>query len=800
MEPTTNPTSSVMSKDVLRPDAARVAEIGEAGHPASGAKEFTVALAGNPNVGKTTLFNALTGLRQKVANYPGVTVEKKSGRCVLSGKVECQIIDLPGTYSLASRSPDEHVARKVVLGQIEGTPRPDVIVVVADASNLERNLYLVTQVLELGRPLVVALSMVDVAVEQGKTIDLEKLGRHLRAPVVAVQAHKAKDNGVPELKAAIAKAGRHVHKPSASTDETALDLPLPEVMETHIERLKKILAAEGLCAPDQAFFDAHLMISTGDEEAGDMPDARREHPKVRAELNAAMEACVAADVDPIGAEVEAHYTFINSVVSDCVRELATARQFTRTDRIDRVVTHRIWGMGIFVVLMGLMFWAIFSWASPVMRFLSDDVVDGLGNWLGGHMAQGPLKSLLVDGVIAGVGNVVVFLPQIALLFLFLAVLEDSGYMSRAAFLMDRLMSRVGLHGKSFIPLLSGYACAVPAIMGTRVIENRRDRLATILILPLMSCSARLPVYTLLISLFFGYSPLVSAGVLLAMYLLGTFTAFGLAWVFKRTLLKGPAPAFILEMPPYRLPHWKVVVTTVVQRCWAFLKRAGTVIFAFSVVMWAGTNYPKPEHPSRDYQGQIKVLEDQRAQLEKAAAEGLQDHTKWTMTDQQHVDEARKKLAELAELRNGWAHEVLENSAAGRVGRFIAPVFYPLGYDWKTSVGVMGAFFAREVIVSTMGIVYSVGDTENSTEALQKAMRDDRWPAGSSRAGQRVWTPLVAVSLMVFVVFCMQCLSTLTIAKKETGHWGWPLFMFVYMTSLAWVAAMAVYQVGRVAGF
>ncbi len=746
--------------------------------------ELVVALAGNPNVGKTTLFNALTGLKQKVANYPGVTVEKKVGRCVLGEnqearnkkQEECSIIDLPGTYSLASRSPDEHVARQVVLGQIAGTPRPDVIVVVADASNLERNLYLVTQVLELGRPVVVALSMVDVAGNQGKRVEIEKLSLHLRSPVVKVQAHRMSgENGIAALKAEILKAGKR--RPSGVGE--GLELPLPEVMETHIERLERILVEEKLCGAEQAHFDAHLMLSAGEDDA-DVPDPRREHPKVRAEIAAAIAACEKAEIDPIAAEVETHYTFITAIVHDCVREdtgsAAKNNRISRTDRIDRVVTHKIWGMGIFVGIMGLVFWTIFSWAQPIMDFLQTTVFGGLGDFVGNHMAGGPLKSLLVDGIIAGVGTVASFLPQIALLFLFLAILEDSGYMSRAAFLMDRLMSRVGLHGKSFIPLLSGFACAVPAIMGTRVIENRRDRLATILILPLMSCSARLPVYTLLIGLFFAQKPVVAALVMLAMYLLGTFSAFGLAWIFKRTLLRGPAPAFILEMPPYRLPHWKVVLTTVSQRCWAFLKRAGTIIFAFSVVMWAATTYPKPQHYSRDYNASIATIQGSATTLS---------------------DDAKSKIEDL---QNARAQEELEHSAAGRVGHAIAPIFYPLGYDWKTSVGVAGAFFAREVIVSTMGIVYSVGRVEDSTDHLQKAMKEDVWPAGTGRAGKLIWTPLVAISLMVFVVFCMQCLSTLAVAKRETGHWGWPVFMFFYMTGLAWVMAFLVYQVGTLMGF
>ena len=722
-------------------------------------REIIVALAGNPNVGKTTLFNAITGLKQKVANYPGVTVEKKEGRCELTAheasagtqdsapatRHSALIVDLPGTYSLASRSPDEHVARQVVLGQMVGTERPDVIVVLADASNLERNLYLVTQVLELGRPTVVALSMMDIAADQGKTIDIEKLSAHLRAPVIPVQAHKGL--GIDALKKAILKVSHKTTEP--------LDLPLPEVMETHIERLQKILADEKLAPHDMAYFDAHLLLSTGDDD--DVPDTRRHHPRIREELAAALAACEKAQVDPISAEIETHYAYIGAIVHDCVHDLPGAGQkISRTDRIDRFLTHKFFGMATFVAIMALLFISIFWLAQPIMDFLQNQVIGGLGNLVQARMADGPLRSLITDGIIAGVGNVVVFLPQIAMLFLFLAILEDSGYMSRAAFLMDRVMSKVGLHGKSFIPMLSGYACAVPAIMGTRVIENRRDRLATILVLPLMSCSARLPVYSLVIATFFAgeglKASLKQGGIMLGMYALGTLTAFALAWVFKRTLLKGPAPAFILEMPPYRLPHWKVVGTAVVQRSWQFLKRAGTLIFVFSVLMWAATHYPK-----------APVNSEFRIQNSE-------------LTTQQRAD-----------MENVQASKQLENSFAGSVGKSIAPVFRPLGYDWKLSIGVTGAFFAREVIVSTMGIVFAVGGEEDARDALAIKMRAS-------------YSPLIGLSLMVFVVYCMQCLSTLAIVKKETNTWRWPIFMFVYMTALAWFAAFTVYQGGRLLGF
>ncbi len=751
-------------------------------------RELVVALAGNPNVGKTTLFNVLTGLKQKVANYPGVTVEKKVGRCVLGGDgdTKCTIVDLPGTYSLASRSPDEHVARQVLLGQMAGTVRPDVIVVVADASNLERNLYLVTQVLELGRPTVVALSMMDIAGQQGKQVDVEKLGAHLRCVVVPVQANTGR--GVEALKAAIGKvAGRNVEP---------LDLPLPEVMDDHIERIRKILVEEELSPVDMARFEAHLLLSTGEDEEG--TDGRRAHPKVRAELTAAMTACEKAGVDVISSEIEAHYGFIGTVASDVVHdEPAKDAQTARTDRLDRILTHKVWGMLIFVAVMGLVFVSIFKFAGPVMDWLNGE--GGLMGFLKGiadkSLAEGPLKSLVEDGVIAGVGNVVVFLPQIALLFLFIALLEDTGYMARAAFLMDRVMSKVGLHGKSFIPMLSGYACAIPALMGTRVIENRRDRLATIMVLPLMSCSARLPVYTLVIATFFAGSAWLQGGVLLAMYGLGTLAAFGMAWVFKRTLLKGPAPAFILEMPPYRLPNWKVVLTTVGQRCWAFVKRAGTLIFAFSVIMWAATHYPKPATYSRDFGAETSVLEERKELQGKElpagsveVLEGDDDAAKKALMQANRAAAGYGQTTDaISDLQNAQGQEVMEHSVAGRVGKFIAPVFRPLGYDWKLSIGVTGAFFAREIVISTLGIVYSVGEADEESQPLKERIRES-------------YSALVGVSLMVFVVFCMQCLPTLVVVRRETNSWGWPVLMFTYMTVLAWVMAFVTYQGGLLLGF
>ncbi len=766
---------------------------------ADATKTLTIALAGNPNVGKTTLFNAMTGLKQKVANYPGVTVERKEGHCVLpmadDGRhKDATVIDLPGTYSLASRSPDEHVARRVLLGQISGVPRPDVIIVVCDASNLERNLYLVTQVLELGRPTVVALSMVDLAQKAGAPVDAAKLQAQLKVPVIPV--HAQKKLGIRELKKAVANI--------AGTSPAALELPLPERLETHVHQLEKILNEEKMVHPDQAHFDAHIMLSMGHDDAADEPDPRRDHPRIKTALHEAMTDLTAADIDPISSEIEAHYNYIGKVVAQCVTQTDIRQQPSFSDKLDRILTHKILGLASFVAVMGLVFWSIFSWASPIMDFLADDLVGGFGTFVSEHMSDGPLKDLIVQGVIAGVGNVVVFLPQIAILFFFLSVLEDSGYMSRAAFLMDRLMSKVGLHGKSFIPLLSGYACAIPAIMGTRVIENKRDRLATILVLPLMSCSARLPVYAIVISAFFGaYAGWQQGLILLSMYVLGTVTAFGMAFLFKRTLLKGPTPAFILEMPPYRMPSAKVVLTTVARRCWDYLKRAGTVIFAMSVIMWAATSYPKPASYTKDYDKEIAVKQEKLDALpkveekaEEKPATPAADNTQIAKADDkvagEEVKEAPKTPQEILQeeiddLNNEKAAENLEYSVAGRVGRAIAPIFAPLGFDWKLSVGVTGAFFAREIVVSTMGIIYSVGEADETSSALMDKMASD-------------YSPLVGIVLMIFVLYCSQCLPTLAVVKRETQSWFYPLFMFAYMTGLAWLAGTLVYQAGRAMGF
>jgi ferrous iron transport protein B len=748
---------------------------------------LTVALAGNPNCGKTTIFNALTGLRQKVANYPGVTVEKKTGRCKLADGRWIDVIDLPGTYSLISRSPDERVAMEVVRGLRKDTPAPDVVVVVVDASNLQRNLYLVSQLIELGRPLVVALNMMDVAERRGIHVSPAKLAAQLGVPVVPIVGHKRK--GIEDLKSQIAEA-KIAPLPA---------WPLPEAMKEEVAIVGGGLAIQHSDGSAKGLDHYHAIaerLLIGDR-AGDIEEFATRQPVAKL-LDSAMSRLGQLGIDPMQADVEAHYRWIEGVAAGATAtldELAamgnvasnndvlayeSVKTLTLTDKVDRILIHKVWGLLIFAAIMATLFVSIFWLADPIMGAIESGI-GWLASVASSRLADGPIKDLIVDGIFAGVGGVVVFVPQIALLFFFLAILEDSGYLARAAFLMDKLLAKVGLHGKSFIPLLSSFACAIPGIMATRTIENRKDRLATIFVAPFMSCSARLPVYTLLIGTFFaGYGALKQASIMLSLYALGIIAAAVTAWVFKRSLLKGPKAAFILEMPTYKVPQASQVIRHVVTNTWAFLAKAGTVIFCLSVILWALMYYPRLGNTRIE-----QVRADVATQFAKSdaamRANGGDPSLPAPEGGVRTVDEAADEAV---------ASEQLRHSFAGRFGHLIEPAIKPLGYDWKMGVGLVGAFAAREVFVSTMGIVYSVGGDDEDTEPLAQSMQNDRYPNG-----RPVWTPVVAASLLVWFVLAMQCMSTLAIVRRETGGWRWPIAMLVYMNALAYVCALVVYQVG-----
>jgi len=782
--------------------------------PTRGTAKLTVALAGNPNSGKTTLFNALTGLRQKVANYPGVTVEKKTGRCKLPDGSVADIIDLPGTYSLISRSPDEHVAMEVLRGLRPDTARPDVVIVVVDASNLQRNLYLVSQLIELGRPLVVALNMIDIAERRGLRVSAETLQRELGVPVIPVVGYKRK--GIAELKAAILKAGV----------APMPDWPLPQAMKEEV-----LLVGGGLAildSPEQlpgvasarfsstARLDGYRAMAErlliGDR-AGDLKNVAAREP-VSSLLNSATSRLQTLGIDPMQADVEAHYRWIEGVAQRVASAgqqtpeapvLSYEPKRTLTQRVDAILIHKVWGLLVFALIMGALFVTLFWLAQPIMDALQS-AIKALGVWTTTHLSDGPLKDLLNDGIFAGVGAVVVFVPQIALLFFFLAILEDSGYLARAAFLMDRLLANAGLHGKSFIPLLSSFACAIPGIMATRTIENRRERLATILVAPFMSCSARLPVYTLLIGAFFAsFGPLRQAGIMLACYALGIVAAAGTAWLFKRTLTGGPATSFILELPTYKIPQASQVARQVWMNTRAFLTKAGTTIFCLSVILWAMAYYPRlPENLSAQAKAAALPAAKLQVKLQTYNPKSPEE-SKLLAESSPAGNKLRESLvADLSPQEQSQADEIAgqkvaaaqaEYSVSGRLGHLMEPALRPLGYDWKIGIGLVSAFAAREVFVSSMGIVYSVGNVEDGKTAdLSKAMRADTYSSGP-RAGKPVWTPIVAVSLLVWFVLAMQCMSTFAVVRRETGGWRWPIFMLVYMNALAYVVALLVYQVG-----
>jgi ferrous iron transport protein B len=824
---------------------------------------LTIALAGNPNSGKTTIFNALTGLRQKVANYPGVTVEKKTGRLKLDDGRVVDVIDLPGTYSLISRSPDETVAMEVLRGLRADTKRPDVVVVVVDASNLQRNLYLVSQLIEMGRPLVVALNMMDVAHRRGIDVSPQKLEAELLVPVVPVVAHKRQ--GIDELRSAIAKAAV----------APMPDWPLPEAMKEELTLVGGGIAildsddsspsspspgtpgdgrGEGLsrmtrdavheegphptlsrstgrgnelgmpskprawiCLPDhERRLDRYQAIAERLLIGDRAPDVSKfiDRQPVSALLAAAQSRLAQLGIDPMQADVEAHYQWIEGIAQkasmtlDELAAIGTPAPATTTaddapvldyqskprhlsERIDAILIHKVWGLVIFAAIMATLFVSIFWLASPLMDALQS-AVTWAGSLASSRLPDGPVKALITDGIFKGVGAVLVFVPQIALLFMFLAILEDSGYLARAAFLMDRLLAKVGLHGKSFIPLLSSFACAIPGILATRTIENRRDRLATIFIAPFMSCSARLPVYALLIGTYFaGASALVRGGIMLSLYALGIIAAVATAWLFKRTMLKGAPAAFILELPTYKLPQLGQVARQVWMNTSEFVRKAGTIIFCLSVILWAMTYYPRlPESRAQQIGSSVRAnpgslraalvqqrINSKAAEIERA--EGVKPDLVGITSVK--IDDVVKQQIDSAQLRN---------SFAGRFGHLIEPAIRPLGYDWKMGVGLVGAFAAREVFVSTMAITYAAGDEDNTAD-LATAMRADTYPNGKP-----VWTPLVATSLLVWFVLAMQCMSTLAIVRRETGGWKWPLFMLAYMNVLAYVVCLAVYQVGR----
>ncbi|MBM3976162.1 MAG: ferrous iron transport protein B [Planctomycetes bacterium] len=704
-----------------------------------------VALAGNPNTGKTTLFNQLTGSRAKVGNYPGVTVERREAALVLEPHGIVTLVDVPGTYSLCARAREEQVAIRAVAGW-KPDPAPDCVVVVVDATQLSRNLYLTVQLIELDVPVVVALNMVDMLAETGERIEIAALERGLGVPVVGISALRGE--GLAELRAAIARV---LADPASArpgfrwrVPEGPLERDIAAVADAIPEEWTRPAQDGPPSERRRTALGLWALLSIDEhDELEDVPAALRARTLER--LRGAQTSGRNLEEEVIGGR----YAWIEALVARA-RVPATSSAASRTDRIDHVLLHPVAGFALFLLAMVFVFQSLFAGADPAVSW-----IESAQAWLQDQtralLPAGLLSDLLADGVIGGVGSVIVFLPQILLLFFFIGLMEDSGYMARVAYLMDRLMSMIGLHGRAFVPMLSGFACAVPAILAVRTMERQRDRLLTMMVVPLMTCSARLPVYGLLIAALApidGASWWQQGGLMVAMYLFSTLIALVAAAVLGRTVLRGPKVPLILEMPPYRMPHWKSLLRSLLERARVFLSEAGTKILVCSLLMWALLYFPRPA-PTQEFPD--------------AGAP---------------------------------AAEQIANSYGGRLGRAIEPAIEPLGFDWRTGIGLIGAFAAREVFVSTMGVVYGIeGEADETSEPLRDRLRSERRADGT-----RLFTPLSCLSLMVFFAIACQCMSTLAVVRRESNSWRWPAFLFGYTLALAWLCSFAVYQGGKLLGF
>jgi ferrous iron transport protein B len=698
------------------------------------ANKLKIALVGNPNCGKTSLFNALTGLRQKVANYPGVTVDKKTGYCQLNENTIAEIVDLPGTYSLYPRSMDEYVAFDVLLNP-ENESYPDLIIVLADASNLKRNLLFCSQIIDLKIPVVVALNMLDVAKEQGLFIQIKKLSEQLGVKIIPINARKSE--GVDELKKQIVQ--QHQVDKNYFIDCRSLQ---PTVID-EIKKSTKIKSDYAALLTAHHYINIFCLDAQAKEQTKKMLLANQfNSSKLQ------------------GEETLLRYEKINNIIHDCVKT-ANANEEWHESPLDKVLTHPLWGYLIFLVLMYIMFQFIFTVAQIPMDYI-DSGVRMLNEYLKNNLPDNTLTSLLTDGILAGLGGIVIFIPQIMLLFAMITLLEDSGYMSRVSFMMDKLMQKVGMNGRSVVPLMSGMACAVPAIMSARTIENKRDRLITILVTPLMSCSARLPVYILLVGMavpqksFYGIISL-QALAMLALYMLGFVTALLVAVVLTAVMKKKERSYFIMELPIYRMPRWSNVLITMWEKAKIFTLNAGKIILAIAVVLWFLASFGPSEKMA-------KVNADKEIELK------LHPENKATID-------------------NTFQSKKLENSYAGHLGKFIEPAIKPLGYDWKIGIALITSFAAREVFVGTMSTLYSVGNDDSNNKTLQQKMMSEK----HSNTGLPVFSIAAVFSLLIFYAFAMQCMSTVAVVYRESGSWKWAVIQIVYMTALAYASSWAVYH-------
>lgn len=712
-----------------------------------------IALIGNPNSGKSTLFNALTGLHQKTGNFPGVTVDKKTGTVKRRfGKTDFEFIytDLPGTYSLYPKSLDEEVAT-LVLTEKENPDFPDLIVIVADAMNLKRGLFLAGQIIDLNLPCVLALNMMDEAAKGGLHIDTDRLANRLGIRVIGISARE----------------------------------------KTGIDQLEEIFAGE-ISEPAYRFIDPSS-IAAGAVKLflADHPEMKEYQALHRAHRlfekdEAWREKLSAVGFSPTAAQAEEsliRYGVIGQHIAATTGEKAERPPITR--KLDKLLTHRVWGYVIFLMLLTAVFQSIFFLAKYPMTWIENGF-----SWLQEicihHLPAGMLTDLLVNGILAGLSGVVVFIPQIALLFFFIAMLEDSGYMARVSFIMDKLMRRIGLHGRSVVPLISGMACAVPAIMSTRTISNWKERIITIMVTPLMSCSARLPVYTLLISLVIpdrmvGGIFHLQGLVLMALYLLGFATAILSAWVISKIVKAKERSWFIMELPVYRMPKWSNVFYTIYEKVKVFLFDAGKVILAIAVVLWVLASYG-PGEDFKSVQSQLELVQQNKSYISEIPGDGPITAEELSKA---MVEDSAKVLMKIKELES----KKLELSYAGRLGKIIEPAIEPLGYDWKMGISLITTLAAREVFVGTMATIYGASGDEDNLKPIRERMRLERNP----ETGKPVYSLATGISLLIFYAFALQCISTIAVVKRETKSWKWPVIQFVYMGVLAYVASLVVYQ-------
>lgn len=693
-------------------------------------------MVGKPNSGKSSLFNQLTGLNQKIGNFPGVTVEKKTGTCSLGKGNTAEVMDLPGIYSLYPRTLDEKVVAEVFADKAGGL-YPDLVVLVADATNLKNCLLLLTQLIDLGVPTLLAINMVDLAAKAGINIDIKKLSYAFDMPVVMINARTGQ--GIEELKRLLTQP----LQPSVRRFYT-----VDKEIKSAVDQIREHFRLRSDYEAYQFLQQVENLIHLKEEDKKFIREVSARHQFFPGKYQ--------------GAETILRYGFIQDLLNQVVKQNVVDQHWKNTTyRIDRVLTHKVWGYVIFLAMLFLIFQSIFAWAQVPM-----DWIDGgftfLSNWLSNQLPEGPLFDLISNGIIPGIGGIVIFIPQIAILFAFIGILEETGYMARVVFLMDKIMRKFGMSGKSVVPLMSGWACAIPAIMATRTIENWKDRLITIFVTPFMSCSARLPVYTILAALtipentFIGIFNLQGVA-LMGLYLLGFLAAILTASLMKLLINVKERSFLVMEMPAYRMPKWSNVSYTILEKTKAFVFQAGKIILAISIVLWVLASYgPGTE-------------------MENAEAAVMATLTNVRITEQ--------------ELNNRIAAYKLEHSYAGKIGKALEPAIRPLGYDWKIGIALITSFAAREVFVGTIATIYSLGTTEDQPTIRNRLKEEINPETGGPR-----FTPAVGLSLLVFYTFAMQCMSTLAIVKRETRGWKWPAIQLAYMTAVAYVSALIVYQV------